>query len=1056
MAAFLRFSVGTGSSGSLAQSGRPVPQSLALRSALLTLRRLLGCSQPLATPSTLAALLQELRAGGDGRGSVVEGVCFTLIGARSHPATVLAAAFSVIRRRTGMAATAAAATAQTSFYTLPLCSSALWEQATSDDAGAASAPAAAPVAEPLPPREDRWRGLAELLCTTPRVFKVCHDVKATLYALLRCPATRRFPFQEANLWDPTIAAWLLVPDWATASCGGLQTGHLMRGAAGAAGAGGAGAGGTGAAAASFPVAAPAAEAAGADKDSMTLQAIAACFRVPLPELAGGSQAAYAPGSMAAAGHPMVAQSAAQQQPAHPVLAHLQLLAATANVLASHLSQQGLLSAFLSQEMRVVVALAAMEVRGMGFDPAPLRASEAAVKARLEAVQREAYRLAGRPFLVSSSKQVAEVLYDYLKLSPPGRAEHHTKNARKGEKRHESADERALVQLAAHHPLPGLLLEHRKLFKVLTSFMTPLPEAAARTRSSGEEGGCGGVGSSGSAGGGDVDGETRAGVSSSVPVGGSRCGAASVSAAAFRIHGQLQQVRTGTGRLSSMNPNLQNLPRYEAGAEADAGGGGASSDGGNSGCAEPEQRYANLIRDSFVASPAPFMLLRQPSANGATDPFGMSSWTPPPWAGGVGTYGSTSSFGATASGFPATAGGNPFTGVSGRAQSAQVPVAVPVGRILVSIDYSQIEMRVLAHLANDANLLKMFAAVPESGAGAGASHLTVAGSGGAHAGSSSYGSSGATAMSGAAGDARQSVSTGPSAASHAPGSAAQAGDVYMRMASQVFKVPLPSVTPAMRSQAKTAVLGLVYGIGPAEMAGKLGIPEEEAVRIRGAFLATYPGIRAFMANARAFAARHGYVVTLSGRKRWLPDIASPVSAKKQYAERQAVNSIVQGSAADLMKAALYAVDAWLRCERDVGAPAGSTSGPAAATSTSSAVAASTSGASVATATDPAVMPAAPARLLLQIHDELLLEAADDPASLQALVSTAQRHLSVTAPRLVAEIAESAQASLVHRARSGTDHAAREALSSVLGGSCLLRVPLPVNVKVGRTWGSLRPY
>ncbi|RYG52088.1 hypothetical protein EON67_01970, partial [archaeon] len=170
-------------------------------------------------------------------------------------------------------------------------------------------------------------------------------------------------------------------------------------------------------------------------------------------------------------------------------------------------------------------------------------------------------------------------------------------------------------------------------------------------------------------------------------------------------------------------------------------------------------------------------------------------------------------------------------------------------------------------------------------------------------------------------------------------------------------------------------------------------------------------RNFIASAKAFAARHGYVVTLAGRRRLLPDIGSDIAAKRAYAERQAVNSIIQGSAADIMKAALVLVDRQLR-ERALG-------------------------------------DGSP-RVLLQIHDELLLECSSHTDSVRTLASGVAHVMTATAPQLLEFVASAPGGIFTHPVLSTP--AGAEA-ARLLGGNPKLSVPLAVNVEVGQDWGHM---
>jgi DNA polymerase-1 len=192
---------------------------------------------------------------------------------------------------------------------------------------------------------------------------------------------------------------------------------------------------------------------------------------------------------------------------------------------------------------------------------------------------------------------------------------------------------------------------------------------------------------------------------------------------------------------------------------------------------------------------------------------------------------------------------------------------PKGHILMAADYSQIELRIMAHLSGDEGLLSAFA---------------------------------------------------------------EDRDVHQATASEVFGVPLESVTADQRRTAKTINFGLIYGMSPFGLARQLGIDRGSAQKYVERYFARYPGVKRFMDETRVSAREAGFVETVYGRRLYLPDIRSGNSAMRQYAERSAINAPMQGTAADIIKRAMITVDAW--CQRED----------------------------------------APARLIMQVHDELVLE------------------------------------------------------------------------------------
>ncbi|CAM9558901.1 unnamed protein product, partial [Ectocarpus sp. 12 AP-2014] len=283
-------------------------------------------------------------------------------------------------------------------------------------------------------------------------------------------------------------------------------------------------------------------------------------------------------------------------------------------------------------------------------------------------------------------------------------------------------------------------------------------------------------------------------------------------------------------------------------------------------------------------------------------------------------------------YPMPKGSDPLAGVEG----VNVRDAFSATRsfTLMAADYSQVEMRVLADACRDPGLRNLFATL------------------------------GGTNDAGA--------STG-------------GGDVYRKLAAQVFGKEEEGVTDEERNRAKVVCLGITYGMGTPQVAKKLEITESQAQGLVRSFLKTFPGIEPFMAATRRFARENGYVCTLTGRRRHLPEINnSRNAAAKAQAERQAVNSVVQGTAADIMKTAMVLVarrlDAW-RSSLDEGLDC--------------------------------------PRLIMQIHDELVLECPACEEDLERLKGLLADCMEVEAP-------------------------------AVLGIKC----PLAVNMLVGMSWGSMR--
>ncbi len=338
------------------------------------------------------------------------------------------------------------------------------------------------------------------------------------------------------------------------------------------------------------------------------------------------------------------------------------------------------------EMPLVPVLAAMERSGVLVDRDRLTAYSRELEKRLYALEQKAYEVAGAPFNLGSPKQLGEVLFERLKLEviakTPG-----------GQP---ATGEEVLQELAGRHPLPGLLLEHRALAKLKNTYTDRLVDEIH-------------------------------------PVTG-------------RVHTSFHQAVAATGRLSSSQPNLQNIPaRTEEGRR---------------------------IRKAFIAPP---------------------------------------------------------------------------GKRLLALDYSQIELRIMAHLSGDEGLLAAF-----------------------HNGA----------------------------------------DIHRATAAEVFGVPQDKVSGEQRRAAKAINFGLMYGMSAFGLARQLGIEQDAAKTWMATYFERYPGVRRFMEQIRRQAREQGYVETLFGRRLWLSDIASRNPARRQAAERAAVNAPMQGTAADIIKRAMITTADWL--------------------------------------------------------------------------------------------------------------------------------------------------
>jgi DNA polymerase I len=355
-----------------------------------------------------------------------------------------------------------------------------------------------------------------------------------------------------------------------------------------------------------------------------------------------------------------------------------------NELASRMTEQGAEPLFREIEMPLVGVLGRMEERGVRIDVEHLRTLGVDLERRMNDFLAEIYALAGGEFNVNSPPQLREVLFDRLKIS--------TKGVRKG-KTGLSTDVDVLTKLAKEHPLPDRIIGYRALSKLKSTYVDSLPALV----------------------------DPRDG----------------------RLHTSFNQTVAATGRLSSAEPNLQNIPvRTEEGRR---------------------------IRAAFV-----------PEA----------------------------------------------------------------GARLVSADYSQIELRVLAHISGDERLRESFR---------------------------------------------------------------EGEDVHVRTAAEVFHVEPAAVSADQRRAAKVINFGIIYGMGPVRLAKELEISHEEAVRTIASYFERYAGVAAYVRRTIEEARRVGYVTTLFGRRRPIPDLASPEGGVRQFAERVAVNTPIQGTAADLIKKAMVAID-----------------------------------------------------------------------------------------------------------------------------------------------------
>ncbi|MDQ4147936.1 MAG: DNA polymerase I [Pseudomonadota bacterium] len=351
------------------------------------------------------------------------------------------------------------------------------------------------------------------------------------------------------------------------------------------------------------------------------------------------------------------------------------------------AQETLRALYEGIEVPLIPVLSRMECRGVLVDAQQLAAQSAELAARMAEVEREAFEVAGEPFNISSPRQIQEILYEKQglpkqRMTPTGQP---------------STAEDVLAELAFDYPLPRLILDHRSLAKLKSTYTDKLPT--------------------------QINGRTG------------------------RVHTSYHQAVTSTGRLSSSEPNLQNIPiRTEVGRR---------------------------IRQAFIAPP---------------------------------------------------------------------------GYKILAADYSQIELRIMAHLSGDTGLLAAFE---------------------------------------------------------------QDQDIHRATAAEVFRLAPQQVTAEQRRAAKAINFGLIYGMSAYGLARQLGIDRMAAQTYVDRYFERYPGVKRYMQQTREQARTCGYVETVFGRRLYLPEIKSRNPNRRQYAERTAINAPMQGTAADIIKRAMIDVDAWLQ-------------------------------------------------------------------------------------------------------------------------------------------------
>lgn len=354
-----------------------------------------------------------------------------------------------------------------------------------------------------------------------------------------------------------------------------------------------------------------------------------------------------------------------------------------HILEKELKEQGVETLFEEIEMPLVPVLAYMERNGVRIDTAALKETSLHFTARMQQIEKEVHELAGMEFNIASPKQVGEVLFDRLKI---------VEKAKKTKSGQYVTSEDVLESLRGKHEIVGKILEHRGLKKLLSTYIDALPQL--------------------------------------------------INPQTGHIHTSFNQTVTATGRLSSSNPNLQNIPvRNEDGKE---------------------------IRKAFIPED---------------------------------------------------------------------------GCEFFSADYSQIELRIMAHLSQDPHMIEAF----------------------------------------------------------------QKGqDIHAATAAKIYKTDLEHVSREQRSKAKTANFGIIYGISTFGLAERLNVERKEAKELIDGYFANYPHVKEYMDESIRVAREKGYIETIFKRKRYLPDINSRNAVVRGYAERNAINAPIQGSAADIIKVAMIRI------------------------------------------------------------------------------------------------------------------------------------------------------
>lgn len=362
-----------------------------------------------------------------------------------------------------------------------------------------------------------------------------------------------------------------------------------------------------------------------------------------------------------------------------------------NKLEPELKKHDCENLFYNIEMPLMPVLAEMEMNGVRIDTNSLSETSTQLTQRMLDIEKHIYELAGESFNIASPKQVGDILFDKLKI---------VDKAKKTKKGQYVTSEEVLQQLRHKHEIVGLILDHRGLKKLLGTYIDALPKL--------------------------------------------------INPRTDHIHTSFNQTITATGRLSSSDPNLQNIPvRGEDGKE---------------------------IRKAFIPEP---------------------------------------------------------------------------GCLFFSADYSQIELRVMAHLSGDKHMIEVFR---------------------------------------------------------------EGKDLHAATAANIYKKPIDEVTRDERTKSKRANFGIIYGITIFGLAERLDIPRDEAKMLIDGYFDTFPEVHNYMEQSKEIARQQGYVTTLFGRRRYLPDINSANSTVRGFAERNAINAPIQGTAADIIKVAMINIHRRFKAER----------------------------------------------------------------------------------------------------------------------------------------------